>query len=54
MNEKKAKALRKKVYGKLSRKQVRTYITINRGPTIINHPESYRYKYQQLKREDNK
>ena len=58
MNEKKAKMLRKKVYGDTSLKVKRSYVAGTPGlipkgyrpNTIINHPESFRAKYQAAKK----
>lgn len=49
MNATKAKAIRKQVYGDLSRKADRQYLRASFG-TIINHPNSLRAQYQQAKR----
>jgi hypothetical protein len=49
MNARKAKALRKKVYGDLSKRQPRFYQKNEKG-MIINRPGSYRFIYQQAKR----
>ena len=49
MNEKKAKKLRKEIYGDMSLRIDRNYVRDGRG-AIRNHPESLRAKYQAAKR----
>ena len=48
MNDKKAKQLRKKIYGDISLKTDRQYIRMGGG--IRNHPASLRAKYQAAKK----
>ena len=52
MNARKAKALRRKVYGEQSLRQERTYSreAWNSKGQLLNHPDSLRAKYQQLKK----
>lgn len=50
MNEKKAKALRRKVYGDTSLKINRHYVHLKGHRTVFNHPKSKRAVYQYLKR----
>ena len=49
MSERKAKALRKKIYGDVSQRIPKQYIKMSNG-SIVNHPASLRAKYQQEKR----
>jgi hypothetical protein len=53
MNGKKAKAIRRKIYGDMSLKEKRKYIGIQYKPlsvTIKNHPAGLRAKYQAAKK----
>ncbi len=52
MNGKKAKAIRKEVYGDISLRIKRNYVVLISGE-IVNHPASYRAKYQKAKKEVN-
>ncbi|MBI5056982.1 MAG: hypothetical protein HZB61_10250 [Nitrospirae bacterium] len=49
MSERKARSLRKKVYGDVSQRIPRQYLRASTG-SIVNHPASLRAKYQQEKR----
>lgn len=49
MNNRKAKKLRKEIYGEQSIKQKRKYLINDKG-NIINDPKSLRSQYQSLKR----
>ncbi len=50
MNAKKAKQLRKEIYGNISLQIVREYVRDGKG-IIFNHPASLRARYQMAKKE---
>ena len=49
MSGRRAKALRRRIYGDLSLRSSRRYVRVN-GSTLANAPESLRARYQQAKR----